>query len=140
MPSEADDRLALQDVMVRYAAGLDERDFESYRNCFSEGVELEGFARESVRGREAWLAFVAEALAPYRATQHMLGVPKVEIEGDRAAMRTDLQASHFPDDPEAKTFILWATYETQLQRTSSGWRIRRHRLVPRAQKFDAGIS
>jgi 3-phenylpropionate/cinnamic acid dioxygenase small subunit len=140
MPNPTDDHLAIQEVMVRYAAGLDDGDFNSYRTCFMEDVELEGFGREPVRGLEAWLAFVARALEPYRATQHMLGVPKIAIDGDRASMRTDLQASHFPKDADAKTFILWATYETEVVRSPSGWRIQHHRLISRAQKFDGGIS
>ena len=130
MPSLADDRHAIQDVIVTYAASLDDRDFAAYRSCFVEEVELEGFAREPVRGIESWMKFVEKALAPYRATQHMLGVPRIEIDGDSAAMRTDLQACHFPSDSEAKAFILWATYETELVRTEAGWRIRHHRLVP----------
>jgi len=87
---------------------------------------------------DTWMAFVEKALAPYRATQHMLGVPKIEIDGDNAHMRTDLQASHFPSDPAEKTMILWATYETDLVRTNDGWRMQRHNLVTRATKLDAG--
>ena len=140
MQSPAEDRLAIQDVIVNYAAGIDERDFASYRACFVDDVTIEGFSPEPIHGVDAWLAFVERALAPYRATQHMLGVPRIILDGDRASMRTDLQASHFPEDREAKTFTLWATYETELERTPAGWRMRHHRLVPRAQKFEAGIS
>ena len=137
MPSTADDRHAIQDVIVTYAASIDDRDFEAYRALFEEDVVLEGFGAEPVRGREDWMSFVTEALSSYRATQHMLGVPKIEIDGDRARMRTDLQASHFPKDPEGKTFVLWATYQTELVRRSDGWRIRHHRLVSRGRRFDA---
>ena len=28
------DRIALQDVMLKYAAGVDERDFDLYASCF----------------------------------------------------------------------------------------------------------
>lgn len=140
MPSTADDRHAIQDVIVTYAASVDDQDFAAYRACFTDDIELEGFAREPVKGAEAWMAFVVDALSPWRATQHMLGVPKIEIEGDTASMRTDVQACHFPKDAEAKAFILWATYESKLVRTESGWRIRHHRLVPRATKFDGETS
>lgn len=139
MPDLSDDRHAVQDVIVRYAACLDDRDFESYRRCFTDDVELEGFRREPVHGLEAWMSFVAHALESYRATQHMLGVPLIEIDGDSARMRTDLQASHFPADPKGRTFTLWATYESSLVRTQARWRIRHHRLVPRAQKFEEGV-
>ena len=138
MPDIADDRHAIQDVIVTYAAAVDDRDLETYRKCFMDDVELGGFGPEPVRGLATWMEFVEKALAPYRATQHMLGVPKIEIDGDTAHMRTDVQASHFPSDSADKTMILWATYETDLLRTREGWRIQRHTLVPRATKLDAG--
>ena len=34
------DRIALQDVMLKYAAGVDERDFDLYASCFLENVEV----------------------------------------------------------------------------------------------------
>ena len=33
------DRLAAQDVIVQYAACIDDRDFEQYRECFAPAVE-----------------------------------------------------------------------------------------------------
>jgi len=137
MPNTADDRHAIQDVIVTYAASIDDRDFDAYRRCFAEDVELEGFGAKPIRGLDPWLAFVEKTLSSYRATQHMLGVPKIAIDGDRASMRTDVQAIHFPVEAEAKTFLLWATYETQLERSGSGWQIRHHRLVARGHKFEA---
>ena len=32
------DRQSLQDVMLRYAAGVDDRNFEIYRSCFADDV------------------------------------------------------------------------------------------------------
>ena len=136
MPNTADDRHAIQDVIVTYAASVDDRNFDAYRACFADDVVLEGFAGEPVHGLETWMKFVEEALASYRATQHMLGVPKIEIDGDAASMRTDVQATHFPSDPEAKTLVLWATYETKLARSTRGWQIQHHRLVSRGHKFE----
>lgn len=67
------DRIALQDVMLRYAAGVDERDFALYAGCFAEEVEVVGFGPQPFRGREEWVAYVRMALEQYGATQHMLG-------------------------------------------------------------------
>ena len=38
MSDHVADRIALQDVMLRYAAGVDERDFDLYSSCFIEAV------------------------------------------------------------------------------------------------------
>ena len=45
------DRIAIQDVMSNYAAGVDERDLERYRRCFADDVVIVGFGDGITRGR-----------------------------------------------------------------------------------------
>ena len=78
------DRIALQDVMLRYAAGVDERDYDLYRSCFADDVEVLDFGSEPVHGGDAWLAYVKKALERYNATQHMLGPQLATVDGDTA--------------------------------------------------------
>jgi len=130
------DRIALQDVLARYAAGVDERDFDLYRSCFMEDVELTGFGRETIKGLENWMSFVKTALDRYGATQHMLGPQLATIDGDKASTRTDLQARHYMKEDPEKTFTLWATYKTDMVRTSEGWKIARHHLESRGSKVE----
>jgi 3-phenylpropionate/cinnamic acid dioxygenase small subunit len=125
------DRFALQDVMASYARGVDERDFERYRTCFADSVEVLGFTPEPIVGADAWVAFAKKALEQYTATQHLLGLQLATIDGDRAHARTDVQAQHFLKEPKGETFTLWATYETDLVRNGERWQIAKHRLVRR---------
>jgi len=130
----AADRLALQDVMLRYAAGVDERDFAMYRSCFADDVEVLGFGPETVHGGDAWLEYVKNALERYGPTQHMLGPQLATVDGDKAHCRTDVQALHYLKEPEGQTLTLWATYETDMQRIDGQWKIKRHRLVSRGTR------
>ncbi len=130
------DRIALQDVMLRYAAGVDERDFDLYRSCFADHVEVVGFGEQTVHGADAWLAFVKAALEQYGPTQHMLGPQLATVDGDSARARTDVQALHYFKQPEGGTLTLWATYKSDLQRIDSEWRITRHELVRRGVKVE----
>ena len=41
------DRAAIQDVMLKYAAGVDERDLELYRSCFADDVEILNFGSQA---------------------------------------------------------------------------------------------
>ena len=132
------DRIALQDVMLRYAAGVDERDFALYRSCFADDVEVVGFGDETIRGADQWLAYVKRALQAYGSTQHMLGPQYATIDGDHAHARTDVQALHFLADRPDTTLTLWATYESDLVRTSDGWKIRRHELISRGTRVQSG--
>ena len=125
------DRIALQDVMLKYAAGVDERDFDLYASCFMDNVEILDFGESTINGRDNWVAFVKEALNAYGPTQHMLGPQFATINGDEAHCRTDVQALHYLREPEGEILTLWATYETDMKRVNGGWKISRHRLVSR---------
>ena len=130
------DRIALQDVMLSYAAGVDERDFDLYRSCFADDVEVVGFGDETVHGAEAWLAYVRNALERFGPTQHMLGPQLATVDGDSAQCRTDVQALHYLKEPEGGILTLWATYKSDMRRIEGRWRIVRHELVSRGTKVE----
>jgi ketosteroid isomerase-like protein len=131
MTQAQSDRFAAQDAIIHYAACIDDRDFVAYRALFADDIELHGFAPEPIHGTEAWMKFVDRALTTFSATQHMLGPPAVEIDGDRAQLRTDLQAQHFLREPQGRIFTLWGTYRSVLCRDDGGWKFARHELVTR---------
>ena len=122
------DRAAIQDVMLKYAAGVDERDLELYRSCFADDVEILNFGSQAYHGLDTWAEYVWAALEKYNATQHMLGPSLITIDGDSAEVRTDVQALHYLKDGDAETFTLWATYNTLMQRIQGHWKIKRHSL------------
>ena len=132
------DRFALQDVLLKYAAGVDERDMDLYRSCFTDDVEVLGFSEEAVHGADAWLNFVTEALENYGPTQHMLGPQLATVDGDTAHARTDLQALHYLKEAEDTTQTVWATFESDLRRVDGEWKIFRHRLVRRGTRIQSG--
>lgn len=129
-----EDRIALQDVMLRYAQGVDERDLRLYRSCFTDDVEVVGFAEGTVVGGDAWAEFVKNALIPFGATQHMLGPQLATVDGDTAHCRTDVQAVHCMKEPEGEVFTLLATYVTDMVRINGQWKIKRHELVTRTTR------
>ena len=122
------DRIALQDVMLHYAAAVDERDLERYRACFSNDVEVVGFGTQTYRGKDEWVNYVWGALKKYRTTQHMLGPMFADIEGNEAHTRSDVQAFHVLAEDDSR-FTLWATYKSTMRRIDNRWMISRHELV-----------
>lgn len=129
--SEADDRRQLQDVMLSYAAAVDDRDLARYRACFAEDAEIVGFGEETVTGADAWTASVESQLDAFSSTQHLMSPQLASITGDTATARTDVQALHVLRDGNGAMFILWATYLTDFVRKEDGWKISRHELVIR---------
>ena len=70
--SDADDRRQLQDVMLSYAAAVDDRDMARYRACFSDDVEIVGFGEATITGADTWTASVESQLGAFSATQHLI--------------------------------------------------------------------
>ena len=103
-------RLAIQDVMTRYAAGVDDRNMELYRACFADEVEIVGFGGDPSIDADKWVKDVAHKLEAFSATQHMLGPQLVTVDGDSAFTRTDVQAIHFLKNKPDSMLTLWATY------------------------------
>ena len=130
--SEADDRRQLQDVMLSYAAAVDDRDMARYRACFADDVEIVGFGEAVVKGADTWTASVESQLEAFSATQHLMSPPLATVSDDTASARTDVQALHVLKDGDGAMFTLWATYLTNFIRTADGWKIARHELVIRA--------
>jgi uncharacterized protein (TIGR02246 family) len=131
------DRIALMDVMLKYAKGVDQRDLDLYASVFADDVEVVGFGAETYKGRDKWVAYVKEALSNYGATQHMLGPQLAEVKGDTAHCRTDVQALHYLKAEPNKTLTLWATYNTDMKRIGGEWKIARHELESRGTRIQA---
>lgn len=119
------DRLAVADVLLRYASSLDEDDWDRLATCFVDdavgllagGPRLEGYAAiaEAVRA----------ALVHYSVTQHHIANAEVDLDGDRARLRANLIATHVHD---GGAFEVKGVYREELVRTADGWRISHHQL------------
>ena len=134
MSSDLADRIAVQDVMLRYAATVDEKDYEGYKALFTEDVRVVGMGPEEMHGIEEYYPWWKDALDKYDATQHMLSPTYAEISGNEAKTRTDVQAVHYPKGEAEITVTLWATYKTNMRRVDGEWKISHHELVARGMK------
>src|ERR1700692_1331665 len=140
------DRIEIQDVLALYASGQDDHQaensaiLEDWDNVFSPdamvdytqagppfGVFSYRDLAKVMRGDSKTAGLMSGS---FRKWQHMLGLPKVTIEGDRATARTDLLATHVGHTNANTPWHLFdaAIFHDQLVRTSKGWRIRLRRL------------
>ncbi|MFP8874220.1 MAG: nuclear transport factor 2 family protein, partial [Myxococcota bacterium] len=92
------DRMEVSRTLYGYAHGVDRRDWESFRDCFCDEVEID---LSSYNGNppvkmavEDWVQGVRAGLSGFDATQHISANLLVEIDGDRAHATSDVQASH----------------------------------------------
>ena len=129
---------ALRDLVQRYAAGVDDRQFVSVTALFTAAAELivpePPAALEPIhshRGREAIAAAVA-AVTQSTRTEHAI-VGEVYDEGPRpgsARGRIACIAHHWNQRSEELVDVVWhLRYDDEYELTDSGWRISRRALT-----------
>ncbi|HEY5334026.1 MAG TPA: nuclear transport factor 2 family protein [Solirubrobacterales bacterium] len=138
---ELADRLAITDVLYQYATALDSRDWDLLRSCFTaDGVAdfLEfGGVNE---GRDAIVELCGGVLSGLDSSQHLIGNPRVRLEGDRAMSVCYFQAQHFLASPAGgNTYLVGGRYEDRHRRTEEGWQIAHRTLRCSWQDGNAGV-
>ena len=122
------DRLAVQDVLIRYATALDTRDWQLLRTCFVPDVVGVYETLGEVRGYEALERMCRGVLEPLAATQHQITNPVITINEDEASSTCYLQSTHVRDEPGGDNWVVAGTYTDSWVRTDAGWRIVRRSL------------
>jgi len=121
------DHDAILDALARYARGVDERDFGAVAALFTEDAVIDyavaGGAKLAASELAAWLT---RAMAIFRMTQHLLGLPAIDVRGDTARTRVPVIATHVQarHDGTEVSAVLHGTYAHEWTRTPAGWRIR----------------
>lgn len=120
------DRIEINDLLVRYTAAIDRKDWALLDTCFLPDAHLDYTSAGGVAGDypkvRAWLE---KALAPFPMTVHYVTNSVVELDGDRATARTAvLNPMGFQqNDGTLHQFTVGAYYNDELTRTPDGWRI-----------------
>lgn len=137
MTLSADDRLALSDLVHRYAAQVDARRFDSVAALFTDGAVLEApeppKALEPIhahRGREAITAAVAAVAAVIRTEHAIIG--EVYDEGDRpgtAFGRIACVAHHWDQRGDDLLDAVWHLRYDDSYELTDRWRIGRRALT-----------
>ena len=138
MTLSLDDRMALSDLVHRYAANVDDRQFDTVAKLFTATAELavpEPPAAlqpvHSHRGQAAIAAAVA-AVAAVTRTEHAI-VGEVYDEAARpgtASGRVACIAHHWSRRGDEVVDVVWhLRYDDDYQLTDAGWRISRRALT-----------
>ena len=136
--ARATDRVGISDVVHRYSAAVDDRQFDSVVELFTETAELilpdPPTALEPVhrhRGHPAISAAIAAVGAVIR-TEHAI-VGEVYDDGPRpdvAHGRVVCIAHHWSHDADQFTDVVWhLRYDDEYQLTDEGWRITKRALT-----------
>ena len=139
---EIADRIEIDDLLTRYATALDAKDWELFATCFTPDAWIDYSAAGGIKGRlpevRQWLA---EVMAGFPMTQHLVTNKAVRLSGDTATCRSCLfNPMGVRDGDGMAVFLEGGYYRDALVRTADGWRIaerseeptystRRHRVM-----------
>ena len=128
----------IADVLIRYATGIDSKDWELFRSCFAHECELDYSPIGVWRSPDEIAAFMDAAHANSPHTMHRITNIVVTSAGDGAA-----KARSYVD---ALILMGAATaahptgfYDDELVRTTDGWRIARRRFTSVLMRVTDGI-
>jgi 3-phenylpropionate/cinnamic acid dioxygenase small subunit len=129
------DRADISDVQLRYATGTDSHNWELFRSCFTDEVEVDfsdGFGQPVVRVKaDDWVKGTAPRMESFKATQHMITNHVITFDDDdHATCVAYVRASHHnPNSTGDSDQTVYGYYTNRFERTSSGWRIARVKLT-----------
>src|SRR5579859_7068888 len=85
--ADAGDRAAIEEVLVRYATGIDRRDWDVFRTCFTPGCRVDYGSLGAWVGVDAVTDYMARSHVPFGPTMHRMSNFAVAVDGDRATSR-----------------------------------------------------
>ena len=126
--TEREDRQDIADVLVRYATGIDRRDWPLFRTVFTDDCELDYGEVGSWQGVDAVTEFMQQAHAMAGHTMHRLTNQVITVHGDAAQARTYVDALIMLADNNSGVSAA-GFYDDELVRTDDGWRVAHRRFT-----------
>ncbi|OFB36793.1 polyketide cyclase [Mycolicibacterium sp. (ex Dasyatis americana)] len=123
-----EDRADIVDVLVRYATGIDRRDWPLFRTVFTDDCVLDYGEIGKWNGVDAVTEFMDQSHAMAGHTMHWLSNHAIAVDGDTATTRTYIDGLIMAQDNNSGVNAV-GFYDDELVRTPAGWRIARRRFT-----------
>jgi 3-phenylpropionate/cinnamic acid dioxygenase small subunit len=123
MANERSDREQISDVLVRYATGIDTRNWPLFRTCFTPDVRADYGQIGVWNDVEGITEFMRTAHKDMSATKHMMSNFLVDVNGDEARVMSYVHAVLVVTDEPLTWVDAVGHYEDVFVRTAQGWRI-----------------
>ncbi len=132
MPDASDDIVEITQLLYRYARAIDARDWKALEQIFTPDARIHYAVERGADLRFPELgSWLAKAMTIFKATQHVITNPLIELHGDRALCTSYLTGTHVQVRRDTGAAVLaseGSTYSDELVRTRDGWRIAARRL------------
>ena len=126
--TEREDRQDISDLLIRYATGIDRRDWPLFRTVFTDDCELDYGVVGTWKGLDAVAEFMEQVHAMAGHTLHRLSNEVIAVDGDSAQARTYIDGLIMMADNASGVNAI-GFYDDDIVRTADGWRIARRRYT-----------
>lgn len=144
MDVDSSDRAAIAEVLVRYATGIDARDWGVFATCFTEDCVADYGLIGSWSGASEITAWMEATHAAAGPTLHRITNQSVTTKGGTVLARSYVDALVLTPDALSGTRAT-GFYDDTMLKTSSGWQIARRtftmvllQLIPDGTIIDLG--
>ena len=126
--SDRDAKQDIAEVLVRYSTGIDRRDWDLFRTCFTVDCHADYDGIGTWKGVDAITEFMIGSHADMGHTMHRLSNLAITVDGDKARARCYVDAVLMA--PDGQTGLNpTGFYDDELVRTDVGWRIANRRFT-----------
>ena len=116
------------EVLVRYATGIDRRDWTLFRSCFTDDCDADYGDIGRWHGADAITEWMKQVHAGLGHTLHRITNQAVSPSGDGVTARSYVDAIVMGPDDRTGTRAV-GFYEDELVKTDAGWKIARRRFT-----------
>ncbi len=128
----------ISDVLVRYATGIDTRDWPLFRTVFTDDCELDYGEIGRWQGVDAVTDFMIAVHEMAGHTMHRITNQAVAVDGDSATARAYVDALIMSQDNSSGVNAA-GYYDDEFIRTDAGWRLARRRFTVVLVRTVAGL-
>ena len=125
-----EDRSAITEQMYRYARATDWLETERHRDVFAHDCVFASPHSGDMNGVDAVIDWMNRALAPFEATQHLIGNISITFTSDTTADAVSyVRAWHRYRDHDRTDMVLWGEYHDRWADIDGTWRILERRVL-----------
>ena len=132
MVRELWDRDRIARVPRTYARGIDRRDWELVRSCFTDDAHIEG--SRATAPVDAYVAQLRPGVEYFPVTMHFMGNQLIDLDGDRGEVDTYAVAYHWKSEQAGgahpENLVVGIRYHDIVVRHGEGWLIAHRHVDP----------
>ena len=131
------DKEQISEVLVRYATGIDFKDWPLLRSCWADEIDVDYQQLGRFTSPDTLTATMRQLHENMGPTYHRMSNFVIAVEGDRATVRSYVHAVLMLQPDDASNWVdALGHYDDAFVRTPDGWRIRKR--VSRTARTLAG--